>query len=492
MAKKINNPTTDFSGKGIATNGYAENIYYKARNTAIASIIQVFADFITINAVYFLSRYLVLHIFGGDFFSNLPTDTYIVLSPVVLLNLLFMKLYPGYGIDPVEELKLTFTSITFGNLIIATIFFILPDSGKYSASILLICWFLTLFILPIEKSLLRSRLTHSPFWGIPVAVIGYGKFCGELVEYLKTNREVGLNPAIVVSEGGLEQINGIVHIEGYGKISELPEKFNIRDAIFAMPNAGDIANNELILKYSDYFSSALIIPDFFGSRGIWVTSRYLGGVLGFALKNNLLKMPYKLLKRAFDIIFTLILLIPILPLMLLISLIILIDSPGRIFFTQERVGQFNKKFNIIKFRTMIPEAEKKLKALLDSDPKIKEEFEKFHKLQHDPRITKFGRILRKYSLDELPQFFNVLIGDMSLIGPRAFVDWEMRKFSEVHDFKLKIKPGISGLWQISKAAPSSVEERMAADKFYINNWSIFLDFYITAKTIGVIFSGKNN
>ena len=136
------------------------------------------------------------------------------------------------------------------------------------------------------------------------------------------------------------------------------------------------------------------------------------------------------------------------------------------------------------------DAEQRLEYLLQQDEELRAEYEFYHKLRNDPRVTRIGRFLRKFSLDELPQFWNVLKGDMSLIGPRAYMPREKYKMSGLDDMILKIHPGISGLWQVTDRNESSFEERVHTDIYYIRNWSMFLDIYILARTIGVVLFGK--
>jgi lipopolysaccharide/colanic/teichoic acid biosynthesis glycosyltransferase len=178
------------------------------------------------------------------------------------------------------------------------------------------------------------------------------------------------------------------------------------------------------------------------------------------------------------------------PICLIISALIKFDSKGRIFFKQKRMGINDSEFKIMKFRTMHLGAERKLDDLLECNEELKAEYQVFHKLRNDPRMTRVGQFLRKYSLDELPQFWNVLKGEMSLIGPRAYLPWEKEKMNGHEDMILKVKPGISGLWQVTDRNESSFEERNIIDVYYIRNWSMFLDFYIVARTIAVVLTGR--
>ena len=139
---------------------------------------------------------------------------------------------------------------------------------------------------------------------------------------------------------------------------------------------------------------------------------------------------------------------------------------------------------------MHTDAEKRLTEVLNQNEELRDEYEVYHKLKNDPRLTRVGRLLRKFSLDELPQFWNVIKGEMSLIGPRAYMPWEKEKMNGHDEMILNVLPGISGLWQVTDRNESSFEERIYTDIYYIRNWSMFLDIYILARTIAVVFLGK--
>ena len=195
---------------------------------------------------------------------------------------------------------------------------------------------------------------------------------------------------------------------------------------------------------------------------------------------------YKLIKSLFDIIFSLLILFAFSPLFLIIALLIKLSSRGPIFFLQERIGKNNVPFKCIKFRTMYPEAKDILKNLLNKDEKIKKEFEETHKIKNDPRITTIGKFLRKTSLDELPQFFNVLKNEMSIVGPRPIVKAERKKYGRNLIKVLSIKPGITGLWQVSGRNNLTYKKRVMLDINYVKNYNLLMDIRILIRTFGVI------
>jgi lipopolysaccharide/colanic/teichoic acid biosynthesis glycosyltransferase len=197
-------------------------------------------------------------------------------------------------------------------------------------------------------------------------------------------------------------------------------------------------------------------------------------------------------KRAFDIAFSSFVLIFFSPLYLLLSLLIAISSPGPIFFVQQRIGKNFQPFGCIKFRTMVDNADEMLESLIADSPEMRAEFEDNFKLREDPRVTWIGRFLRLTSLDEFPQFWNVLMGDMSVVGPRPLVPDELHKYGNRMEKILTIRPGITGLWQVSGRNDIPYPQRVQMDVYYVNCRNWVMDLWIVVKTIGVILFPRNN
>ncbi len=197
-------------------------------------------------------------------------------------------------------------------------------------------------------------------------------------------------------------------------------------------------------------------------------------------------------KRLFDIIFSSLVLIVFSPFYLILALLIALSSPGPIFYVQQRVGKNYRTFNCLKFRTMIDNADEVLESMMAQSPQLREEFENNFKLKQDPRVTWIGRFLRLTSLDEFPQFWNVLKGDMSVVGPRPLVPEELYKYGDRIDKILTIRPGITGLWQVSGRNDIPYPQRVNIDVYYVNYYNCWLDWWIVFKTIGTIVFPRNN
>jgi Undecaprenyl-phosphate galactose phosphotransferase WbaP len=171
---------------------------------------------------------------------------------------------------------------------------------------------------------------------------------------------------------------------------------------------------------------------------------------------------------------------------LFLAILVKIDSPGPVFYSQMRIGRFGRKFPVYKFRTMVQNADQVLQDYLDKSPELKVEWLATHKLKQDPRVTRLGGLLRAWSLDELPQLWNIIIGDMSLVGPRPIVDAEVEKYGKCFELYIQVRPGLTGLWQVSGRNNTTYEHRVELDEYYVRNRSLKLDLQILLKTVLVV------
>lgn len=195
-------------------------------------------------------------------------------------------------------------------------------------------------------------------------------------------------------------------------------------------------------------------------------------------------------KRAMDLLITVPVVIFGSPLMILIYALLKILDPGPALFTQLRVGKDGRTFTVYKFRTMRTDAQARLDQLLTNDPKAAAEWAEFQKLKNDPRVTFFGRLLRKSSLDELPQLLNIVRGEMSVIGPRPVTSAEIHRYASEYAYYIAVRPGVLGLWQVSGRNRLTYPERIKLDVKYVKEWSIWLDFAILLRAVPVVLFGR--
>ena len=241
---------------------------------------------------------------------------------------------------------------------------------------------------------------------------------------------------------------------------------------------------------SESFRHVVVIPNLAGITNSAVTARDLTGIFAVEIKHNLLDPWAQRLKRVLDLFGAVVGGLLISPLLLAIVVLIKLDSSGPVFYGHRRLGAKGEYFRCWKFRTMSTDAEWLLDEHLQRNPDLQAEWEQNHKLREDPRVTRVGRFLRKLSLDELPQLWNVLRAEMSLTGPRPIVDAEIPKYKKNYALYKRIRPGMSGFWQVGGRSDTDYEERVAMDSYYVRNWSVWLDIIILARTIKIVLAGK--
>ena len=245
------------------------------------------------------------------------------------------------------------------------------------------------------------------------------------------------------ARGMFAEVEGVPVVGELALAPVLAERLGIRYAIVAMPGLEATRLVRLVERVGGVFSHLLIIPDLFGFGGIGVPSKDVGGVLGLEVRQQLLLPGPRLAKRLLDATLTLLGLAVIWPVFLLLALAVKLDSKGPVLYFQKRLGRGGRHFYAAKFRTMYGDGEARLAAVLAADPAMRAEYEQFHKLTADPRVTRVGRLLRKYSLDELPQLWNVLRGEMSLVGPRPYLDREIQDMDRKEGIILRTVPGLT-------------------------------------------------
>jgi len=291
------------------------------------------------------------------------------------------------------------------------------------------------------------------------------------------------------ARGMFAEVEGVPVVGDLSLAPLLSKRLKIRYAVLAMPGLDSQKLLRLSEQVGSFFTHMLIIPDLFGFGSLGVPSRDIGGVLGLEVQQRLLLPPSRLAKRAIDVSLTLFGGLCISPLLLLLAVLIKLDSRGPILYWQPRLGRDGRHFQAAKFRSMYGDGEARLRAILEADPKLAAEYEEFHKLARDPRVTRIGRILRKYSLDELPQLLSVVRGDMSLVGPRPYLEREVKDMEGQEVVILRATPGMTGMWQVSDRNTTGFSERVKMDVTYVRNWSPWLDIYILARTFEVVIRG---
>jgi Undecaprenyl-phosphate galactose phosphotransferase WbaP len=249
--------------------------------------------------------------------------------------------------------------------------------------------------------------------------------------------------------------------------------------------------NRLINQWENHVKEIKIVSDSSYLKTIGVETEYVEELLLMRMANNLLSPFNRFLKRVFDIAVSLIATVILLPAFLVIGIIIKIGSPGPALFIQERFRKGGKRFKLIKFRTMYIDGDARLKEYLQHHPELKKEWDQYKKLKtFDPRVTRVGKFLRRFSLDEAPQIFNILRGHMSIVGPRPYLPREQEEIQQSAAIIFRVKSGLTGLWQIKGRSELNFETRLKLDEFYVRNWSFMLDITIILKSFSAVLKGK--
>lgn len=383
-----------------------------------------------------------------------------------LLYMIMVITFCSFGIyrnrfDFWQELQRIIKGLFYTLVIILSVLVMTKQSEDYSRFILVSSFVIAAIILPFQKYFLKRFLFNIGLWRKEAQMVGRDPFFSK---HVFTNPYLGYVPSkrahaktlFVASSHTKEQIEGILH-----------EALLSKQEVIFVP----------AVKSFD-FSDAHIIHLFNARSNLII------------VENNLLKKFNRITKAMIDYVLSLLML----PLLLLVIGIIAWrikrEDGGSVFFQQNRLGQDSREFGCYKFRSMRENGDEILKNYLDEHPEEVEYYAKYHKYQNDPRITKIGAFIRKTSLDELPQIFNVLKGEMSLIGPRPYMPSEREKIGENVDVILAVKPGITGLWQVSGRSDVDFASRVEMDVWYVRNWSIWSDIIILIKTVQVVLGKK--
>ena len=359
-----------------------------------------------------------------------------------------------------------------------------------SRLVILIALVVSFVLFPLIRSGVKALLYRTGIWDRRIIVVGGGRESRLIIRSLNKTRSLGYRVVGVVDES-LERgstLEGAPVIGDFGSIPEILRRSKVDGVLIANPDIDKEKLSEILALTERYTQDVFVLPDFLGLRTQGLEVENLNSLVILKFKNNLFNPWNRALKRTLDVLFSVIALLILAPFMGLVALLIKLDSKGPVFFVHDRIGKGGVPFRCFKFRTMYLDAGERLRRFLDETPRAREEWENFMKLRSfpDPRLTGIGGFLRKYSIDELPQLFNVLKGDMSLVGPRPYLPREIEHMGSSYDLVIAARPGLTGLWQVSGRNELSFKDRLLLDEYYVRNWSLWLDVTILLKTLGSV------
>ena len=378
-----------------------------------------------------------------------------------------------------------------------TLLFIGKAGALISRAFLFSGCFLSLVFFPLLRPSMKRLIYRLGFLKRKLLILGSGDAALMALRVVRREKNLGYDVAGFIGDSpdmGGEGSNKKERIEGMkvhgflDKAQRYIDRCGIHDVLIAAPGLEKERLEDIIKSVQRKAENTLYMSDVSAVTVLGAELKYFGSQEGLVIefKNNLRSFPNYVLKKLFDfttgLVLSAVFLVPILA----VCLIIKATSKGAAFFKQRRIGKGGRPFWCYKFRTMYEDADDRLEEILKADPQARRQWETYWKLENDPRVTKVGRFLRETSLDELPQLFNVLLGQMSLVGPRPYLERERDHLLNYEETILRVPPGITGFWQTSGRNRKTFRERLALDDWYVRNWNLWLDFIILFKTVYVV------
>lgn len=462
-----------------------DNVIRQRLRPYLSPIVYMGADYIAV---------ILTGLISTDLYDLSINESYIYVW-LPLTFLLFLSQSNAYAtMRPIlYTVRSVFYATAYGLIayIVALYFF---TDWMAARSFFAVFWLILLTILYIERLTISLWLKRSHHLYEDVVFIGAGKTAERSLYYFQDDlgyryNVVGFLDDKPISNKITKRYNLL------GKVSDaekIVKSSSIQNVIITAPGMERDKLQQLITNVQPHVRNLSYVPDLIGTPMMGVEAQVLftEEILMLHMRNNLAMRRNKIYKRIFDLVCTICGGLLILPIIAVVALLVAIDNKGNVIFAHRRIGKDGKEFPCYKFQSMVPNAQKILQDYLAKNPEARKEWEESFKLTNDPRVTKLGGFLRKTSLDELPQLWNVIKGDMSLVGPRPIVKKEIERYGEYFREYAMVLPGITGMWQASGRSDTTYEERVSMDTWYVRNWSVWLDIMYLAKTFQAVIFGK--
>ncbi len=454
-------------------------------------IIDLVTVFISLEISIFLRKKVLPFFLRFPEFPPIDFTFFWWIFPVWLLFFIYEGLYTK-RFSFWDEVKAMWKVTFFSTVAVFSILYLGKMGERVSRTVLVLTGIISLPLLPLMRINIKRLLMKTGFLRSRVIILGAGK-TGELViNAIKKDSNLGFDVIGFLDDDPQKvgkEIHGVKVHHGVEKAHRYINRCRIHDIVIAMPGLERQRLIKIINNLQHKARNILFIPDLFGIAilGTDLQHFFQEQTIGLEIKNNLARPINIFIKRMFDFTVGLILLVVFFIPIIIISILILANSKGPAIYSQERIGKGNRPFKCYKFRTMHHDAEERFNDIIKSNPHTLVEWENHYKLKDDPRVTGIGAFLRKTSLDELPQLFNVLRGEMSLVGPRPVTRREIEEYyKEDANLCFSVPPGITGLWQVSGRSNTTYEHRIALDSWYVRNWNLWLDIVILLKTVRIV------
>lgn len=404
-----------------------------------------------------------------------------------LLTAFYLRgLYEPFSLQPAAELRLL-TSKTGAVTVLLCVLLAAINATLLVVALLALAGLLLFVLLPVGRAALRMLCGKSPWWGIRAVIVGNAQDAISLQARMLKRSWSGLRPiGYILNDPPADHPPSADYLGSVERLPMIAEQFGVSLGVLTADDRDRDELLHLITCGGAGLRQWIVLCPSPKAPSLWAEPCEVAGAQASTFRVDLMSTTALALKRLLDLAIVFVLGIPTLLVVGAISLLVRLSSPGPIFYSQPRIGRLGRRFQVWKFRSMIPNADQMLNDYLRDNPAARAEWDSTQKLKHDPRVTWIGKILRKTSLDELPQVWNVFLGEMSIVGPRPLPLDEGEKFGEVYPLYAIAPPGITGLWQVSGRNNTTYEERLELTAYYVRNWSLWLDLYILGCTVKTV------
>ena len=453
-------------------------------------------DYIAIILAENIALNICSYINPGKFYVHIPNMYLYLWVPAVFIFFLF---YAGAHkkMLPYWEIIRNIFCANFYSVIasIFILYLIHEDTAQISRLYVILLFFFSFILLCLMRKLLVYICNKLNIFKELVVFIGGGKTAETVIRFYDHNSYFGIKVVGIIDDDFASDYlkSRYPLFKGVDRARQYIEKTGVQTAIIAKTRLDKTQLLKLINSIQTVVKNVTFIPNLVGTpiANLDIRRIYRHDMVLLNVKNNLAYFHNRLIKRIFDLVMGLIICIPAVPILILCYFWVKFDSKGPVFFNAKRIGKGGKEFTCYKFRSMYVNSDEILQKYLAENPKAKKEWDEFKKLHdYDPRVTKAGRIMRRTSLDELPQLLNVLKGEMSLVGPRPYLPREIKDMGEFYKIIIQTVPGITGYWQVNGRSDVTFEGRLKMDNWYIHNWSVWIDMVLLFKTIKAVFFSK--
>jgi Undecaprenyl-phosphate galactose phosphotransferase WbaP len=463
----------------------------RVRQASMTSLPLLSADILLLTTCYCVASYVTYLLIGSSYYAGLWKNFLALCTGFVILGSP-KRLFSASGINPVCELRNLIHAITGSFVIVVVLNGLLGEVTRNEIITIALAYPAAVLFAPVVRYLVRRICSGQEWWGEKAIIVGSGPQAAAVYRYLKQFPQRGLKPIGVVdcSPSDYWKSSGKSTMDFLGTTSELLSICRREKChwVFAVLAGKSEKESQRILNYGGLIPNLIVLPTNLSLPTLWTDSFDAAGIPGVHIRDRLLFPFQRFSKRIFDIVFGTCVLILSCPLLLFIAVWIKLTSPGPVFYRHHgRIGRGGRVFGAMKIRTMVKNADQILKQYLKENPEARAEWQRDLKLKNDPRVIPgIGRFLRRTSLDELPQLWNVIRGDMSLVGPRPIVADEIEKYREMYHLYHRVRPGMTGLWQVSGRNNTSYQDRVHLDTYYVLNWSMWLDYFILLRTLKTV------